>query len=302
MERRVLEDDELRTIKIKRNAEGGVEDVIDPLAENVEEEDELIIEIPETDEYDEDLVGLTPQQLKAELIRREQAEREAAQKRDELIAEGRARMEESDYDGAEPFFAQALLYDGESEEASRGLWAARTRNFTDDAPFYDEDTALEAAQSNEKTKAFLRERAGERLSAERERLQAEAAPLRERVSAGQNERRGAFEANRSYYFMRFSVFAASALLLLIGGAISASFLVKTTGSLPLICMIACFSLAALFLLGTLVFLRRLVVASRLCSANETLSSTQEGEAWEELEQKIDCLNLILNDDNFSEEE
>ena len=35
MERRVLEDDELRTIKIKRNAEGGVEDVIDPLAENV---------------------------------------------------------------------------------------------------------------------------------------------------------------------------------------------------------------------------------------------------------------------------
>ena len=51
-----------------------------------------------------------------------------------------------------------------------------------------------------------------------------------------------------------------------------------------------------------VFLRRLVVASRLCSANETLSSTQEGEALEELEQKIDCLNLILNDDNFSEEE
>ena len=35
MERRVLEDDELRTIKIKRNAEGGVEDVIDPLAENL---------------------------------------------------------------------------------------------------------------------------------------------------------------------------------------------------------------------------------------------------------------------------
>lgn len=304
MERRVLEEDELRTIKVKRNADGGIEDVIDPLAEGIKEEDELVIEIeePESDEYDEDLVGLTPEQMKAEILRREQAEKEARKKHDELLGEGQARLNEEDFEGAVPFFVQALLYDGESKEAKRGLWQARTRNFTDDKPFYEEETALEAAQSDGETKAYLRAQVGERLSADRAKLEEEAAPLRERVSEGQKKRRGAFQANRKYYLLRFSVFAIAAVLFLIGGGISASFLVRTTGSAPLICLICFAVLAVAAAIVALLFSRKLVVASRLCRANEKLSSTEEGATLELLERKLDCLKLVLDDDALSDEE
>lgn len=303
MERRVLEEDELRTIKVKRNAEGGIDDVVDPLAEDVGEDEELIIEIPEpeSDEYDEDLVGLTPEQLKAELARREQAEKEAMQKRDELIKEGQARLSEEDFEGAVAFFEQATLYDSESEEATRGLWLARTRNFTDDAPFYKEETALLVAQSDDQMKAFLREQVGERLSLKRAELEEQAAPLRERVAEGQNERRGAFQANRAYYLLRFSIFAVLAVAFAVGCAVSASFLVRTTGSAPLICLICFAALTLVSLIVTLLFSRKLVVANRLCRANERLSSTEEGAQLEELEQTLDCLKLVLDDHVLDEE-
>ena len=67
MEERLIDKDESRKIKIKHTAEG--EDVVDALApdgeeEAVEEEEtDYIVELPEEDEeYDEDLVGLTPSQ------------------------------------------------------------------------------------------------------------------------------------------------------------------------------------------------------------------------------------------------
>lgn len=297
MERRVLEEDELRTIKVKRNAEEGIDDVLDPLAEEGIEDEELIIEIPEpeSDEYDEDLVGLTPEQLKAELARREQAEREAMQKRDELIKEGQTRLSEEDFEGAIAFFEQAVLYDSESEEATRGLWLARTRNFTDDTPFYEEETALEVSQANDRTKAFLREQVGERLSVKRAELEAQAAPLREKVTEGQNARRGAFQENRKYYLLRFSIFTALAVAFAVGCAVSASYLVRTTGSAPLVCLICFAALTFVSLIVALLFSRKLVVAVRLCRANERLSSTEEGAKLEELERTLGCLKSVLDD-------
>ena len=86
MEERIIDNE--REIKIKRKR--GVIDAQDALAEDTEvqdEEEEVVLEFPDG-EYDEDLVGLTPAQLKEELARRERAKREALDAQTKLMAEG----------------------------------------------------------------------------------------------------------------------------------------------------------------------------------------------------------------------
>ena len=101
MEERIIED-EGRTIKVKRNALGGIEDATDGAAdgetsegasspESREDDVEFAVEFPE-EEYDEDMVGLTPSQLKKLQEERERARREAEEARDKLIAEGKKAL------------------------------------------------------------------------------------------------------------------------------------------------------------------------------------------------------------------
>ena len=65
MERRELDDEELKKIKVRRTAEGAIEDVIDELAKSEEfaQPEEVLIEVPEELEEDESFVDLTPAQV-----------------------------------------------------------------------------------------------------------------------------------------------------------------------------------------------------------------------------------------------
>lgn len=299
MERRVMDDEELRKIKIRRTQEGAIEDVTDALAspdapdETVEEED-VVLEFPEG-EYDEDLVGLTPSQLQKVLAQREKAAREAKEKHEELVAEAESYLAEKEYAEAESFFSQSLLYDPDSAQAKRGLWIARTKDFTDYEPFYSEENALELSQTDDETRAFVRERAGERLRAEREELEREAEPLIPLVTGKQEERRQAFGENRKYYLVRFSAFLAVFLVMLVAMGISASFFVRTTSSVPVVICSVCGALAAAALVLVVLYTRKLLVATRLCRENEKLSSTEEGAHLARLNARLDCLALILDD-------
>ena len=148
MEERIIAD-EGRTIKVKRNALGGIEDATDgtaPSADAPEEradaadDVEIDVDFPE-EEYDESLVGLTPSQLERARAERERARQEAERERDKLTAEGEKALAARDYDAAERFFSQALMYDGESVPAQKGVWESRTQGFTDDAPFFIPENA-----------------------------------------------------------------------------------------------------------------------------------------------------------------
>ena len=87
MEERIIED-EGRTIKVKKNAVGGIEDAVDDTAptegdtqnnaSDAEDEVEFAVDYPD-EEYDDDMVGLTPTQLKKAQEERERA-RERAEK------------------------------------------------------------------------------------------------------------------------------------------------------------------------------------------------------------------------------
>ena len=133
MEERILDKEEGRGIRIKRTLDGETDAV------EGTEDDEVAFEFPE--EYDESLAGMSQAQVDEELRRREKAREEALETFHSLLSEGNALLGEEKFEEAEEKFAQATVYDADSEEAALGLFAAATKNFTDTERLYSDDRA-----------------------------------------------------------------------------------------------------------------------------------------------------------------
>ena len=307
MEERIIED-EGRTIKVKRNALGGIEDATDgALPEGgtaegasspdagpggTEEDVEFAVDFPE-EEYDEDMVGLTPSQLKRAQEERERARREAEEARDKLIAEGKKALSSLDYAAAEKSFSQALTYDEESVEALLGVWESRTQGFTDDSPFFIEENAEKFARMPKEVRSFILERVGSRLQDARQGILEEMRPLKAAVEEAREARRGALDANKRYYLVRTAAFGIAAVLFLALMGVFSAFLLRTSGSWPAVCMAVFGGLALLCLIFLVVFLRGLVFALRLSHDNEKNEGTEDGRRLALLEREEHCLRLVL---------
>ena len=307
MEERIIED-EGRTIKVKRNALGGIEDATDgALPEGgtaegasspdagpggTEEDVEFAVDFPE-EEYDEDMVGLTPSQLKRAQEERERARREAEEARDKLIAEGKKALSSLDYAAAEKFYSQALTYDGESAEALLGVWESRTQGFTDDSPFFIEENAEKFAGMSEEVRSSILERVESRLQDARQGILEEMRPLKAAVEEAREARRGALDANKRYYLVRTAAFGIAAVLFLALMGVFSAFLLRTSGSWPAVCMAVFGGLALLCLIFLVVFLRGLVFALRLSHDNEKNEGTEDGRRLALLEREEHCLRLVL---------
>ncbi len=288
MEERIIDKDDERRIKVKRNGVGGIDDAVEESsgqAASEEFEEEVTFEIPKFDQTNEDLIGLSEQQMK-----------EAREERDKLFAEGERLLKKSAYAQAEPFFAQSLLYDPDYSRAKEALWICRTENFENLEAFYDLKRAEAISEADGKTKEFIRKHVGERLAADRREYEEAAAPLKKSVTAAQSERRAAFERNRKYYMVRVSAFITVFLAFLIAATVSAYYIVRTTSPIPIVLTIVFIALAAFALLFGILFSRKLFVAQRYCSTNEKLSSTEDGERLEYLLNRLECLALILDDE------
>ena len=223
MEERIIDDEEARLVKIKRTKKGVdvVEDGSDttteemlpaePLSEsdeqalNDEAVTDFLVEFQDDEDYDENLVGLTPSQIKEELERRERAKREAKENCEKLIASGKELLAQEKFEEAEEEFVSATFYDNENEEAHVLLWQARTKNYTEDEAYYDEDNAEEFTHAPQKAREDILIHDGEKLKAERIRLREEIAPLQEKVLNVREERREPLTANKNYYRLRLLV-------------------------------------------------------------------------------------------------
>ena len=302
MEERIIED-EGRTIKVKRNALGGIEDATDGAAdgetpegasspENREDDVEFAVEFPE-EEYDEDMVGLTPSQLKKLQEERERARREAEEARDKLIAEGKKALSSLDYAAAEKCFSQALTYDEESVEALFGVWESRTQGFTDDSPFFIGENAVKFAQMPEEVRSSILERVGSRLQDARQGILEEMRPLKAAVEEAREARRGALNDNKHYYLVRTAAFGIAAVLFLALMGVFSAFLLRTQGIWPVVGMAVSGGLAFVCLIFLVVYLRGLVFALRLSADNERNAGTEDGRRLQALEDEEYCLKLIL---------
>lgn len=155
MEERMIDDEYGRGVRLKKTKDGFV-DVTDELAQQEDSEqdvtwgneqeadvgEEIAFEFPvfEQDEDDEELVGLTPEEV-AELKRRR--EEEAAQKRAEyerICTEGGELLRSGSFKAAELKFEKALLLDDEATDASVGYWRAKTCDFAAPDVLVDEYT------------------------------------------------------------------------------------------------------------------------------------------------------------------
>lgn len=286
MEERIMDEDEMRGIKTQRGGDAPDE------AEEMPEYEPVADENVADGEYDEDLVGLTPSQLQEELERREKQRAEAHAESLRYRAEGEAAVQRKAYDEAAGYFEQSLSVEYD-EEVEALFWWARTRGLTSSDILFDRDAAEEFSEAGETTKKLVLDAFGEELRNARRVLSEEAEPLREQVRVGQEARRAPFIANRNYYRLRFFVSAVLTVLFAVGIGVSASFLLRTQSDLPTILMIVFGALTFVSVCFFLFFSRKLVVATRLCKANERLSSTEEGERLEELEDALACLDYVL---------
>ena len=298
MEERLIDKEDERLIRIKKKAEEtDAEDALAPEGEESEEgEEEVLVTLPEEDEeYDEDLVGLTPSALAKALARRKKAEEEAKAECDKLVAAAEEELSRGDFEKAASLYEQASCYPFADAKLIEGLWAARTKNFTDTAPFYNAEYAEDFSEHSDEAKALVRDKVGETLQKERAKLQQEEAELAPGVLAKQEERRQAFAQNRKYYGLRLISFAALLVLFAIATIISGSYIVRTLSITPVILTSVFGGLTFVSFVVALVFMRKFSGASKLCRMNGKLSSTEEGAHLEELREKLECLKLILED-------
>lgn len=287
MEERIVDKDDERLVRIKKTAEGET-DAVEDTGEDV------VFELPEGDEYDEDLVGLTPSQLQEELARRERLAREARERSLSLTEEGNALLAEGKFVEADDKLSEAVLLDGENEEAGRSLWLARTENFAKLSPLFEEDNATALSQS-EFQRRFVLERAGERLKAVRAEYEKEERELSPVVEEAMATRRVAFAANKKYFLIRFFAVFAAFVLCIVGAGVSAGFLYSTTSGTPVILCAVFGGLALIMLVLVIVFARKLLVAGRLCRANERLLSTEDGTRLSELRESLRSIALIFGE-------
>ena len=264
------------------------------LTDDGEEETVVELNVPEIDEKDEDLIGLSQEEYVERLKQRKLAEEEAKRERDAMLKEGESSLKKGDYTAAEGFFSQALVFDADCRRAHEGVWICRTKEFTETKVFYKKKYAREISGADEYTRAFVLKNIGERLQEERAQVEAEAAPLKERVETAQAERRESFRNNRNYYFARFCALFILFGLMLIGVGVSVHYINRTREMIPVFLAIAFGALALLFLVLWIVYIRKLLVAQRLCMANEKLSSTEDGARLKELLKQLEYLNLVLD--------
>ncbi len=271
----------------------------DPLKKGLEDEFVDIVQegLPEEGEgetYDEDLVGLTPTKLKAELDRRRAQEEKAQREKEKLLKGAAEKRLAGDFEAAGALYAQAALY-GDRELCEEGIFACKTKEYTDISCFEDRETAAELHSADPAVRAQVLAKVGGDLRKTLEEDTKEALPLREKVETGKNARRGAFVANRNYYLLRVGIALAVFVLFAVGCAVAGTYIVRTK-ELTAPILTAVFGGLSLISLGVAVFFSRgLFLGQKLVRDNEKLSSTEDGARLEVLAARIDALTLALSE-------
>ena len=288
MEERIIDDEYGRGIRLKKTKDGYV-DVTDELAENGEEtleaeqtDDEVAFAFPtfDTDEDDEDLVGLSPEEA-AELIKRKEEEAAARKAEyDSICAAGEKLLSEGSFKAAELQFEKALSLDEEAVAASVGYWRAKTSDFADPDVLVGEyaDASIESLEYDlglGAVEIIKREYKGafEKRYAE---LTAEEEPLAQAIEEKQVRRREIISARLKKSTVAF---LAVTLPMLVFLALGITFLVKNSQTLSdqyLVPMIIFLALLGVTFIAFIFVTNKWINDFRMRRANERLSETEEG--------------------------
>ncbi|MBR2374962.1 MAG: hypothetical protein IKA88_01605 [Clostridia bacterium] len=306
MEERIIDDEYGRGIRLKKTKDGYV-DATDELAEPETEEseaaetatDEIAFEFPvlETDEDDEDLVGLSPEEA---LALRQKKEAELAQRKadyEQLCKEGEELLQSGSFHASELKYEKALSLDEEATEASVGYWRAKTADFTQPDVLIDEyveagieslefDLGYEAAEIVKRDyRAVFEKRAKE--------LEAEEAPLAEEVEGKIQLRRGYLRARLKKAAIAFAVATVPMLVALILTVFFGLKNFTTPDSDYIVPTIALAGVTVVLFIVFAVFTNKFVNACRMYRANEKVASTEDGERLLYIRDKKELYQALL---------
>ena len=281
MEERLIDDEYGRGVRMKKTKDGYV-DVTDEALETEQESEEIAFEFPTmaTDEDDEAIAGLTPEQAAEVIRKREEESRIRKEAYDKTCAEGEALLAENDFAGAEKAYERALKLDDEAEEASVGYWRAKTANFTNP----DVLVAEYAESSIESLEFDLGYNATERikktyqkqLQARYEEICNEEAPLAQAVEKKQAKRREIIKARLSRATTAFIVATVPMVALLVLAIVFGGKMFSTpdnTYVLPTILLGVAFFVSFIVFM---VFTNKWLNVLRIRRANEKLTATEDG--------------------------
>ena len=316
MEERIIDDEYGRGIRLKKTKDGFV-DVTDELApetedgESVEEMgDEVAFEFPELeqDEVDEDLIGLTPEQL-AEKMR--QREEEIAGRKAEceiLCAEADALLGIEDYVMATEKYEEAtklVMVEEDEALASRarlGYWKARTENFTNPDEFVSDyiEYGVENFEYDVGYDAMMKIKAeyNDVLKKRMTELCDEEEPLCRSVKEKQEKRRTYLKERVKSRLLAFAL-ALIPMLAALGCALYFGLkLTSTPGNKYVMPTIVSAAVWFVLFLVFIIVSNNLINALRMRKANEHLDSTEEGERLVEIRNLKELYQFVLD---FGEE-
>ncbi len=284
MEERIIDDEYGRGIRLKKTKDGFV-DVTDELAENGEyEEDgeEIAFEFPvlETDEDDEDLVGLSPEEAIALRKQKEEAELQRQEDYKRACEEGDELLKSGSFKAAELKFEKALALDQIATDASVGYWRAKTLDFT--AP----DILVEeyAESGNESMEYDLGYEAVQRIKKQyhstfktrEEELEKEIAPLQEKVESAKAERRTILSARLKKSLAWFLGVTIPTIVLLVLTVVIGLKNFTTREDTFIVPTIVLGCVFVVFFIAFMVVTNKMLNVLRLRRANEKTGATEDG--------------------------
>lgn len=313
MEERMIDDEYGRGIRLKKTKDGFVdaEDELVPEtdgeeAQNSEEEMEISFEFPvlETDEDDEDLVGLSPEEAAA---LRKQKEELAAQRKaeyEQACKEGEELLQSGSFHAAELKYEKALALDEEAVEASVGYWRAKTSDFTQPDVLISEylESGIENLEYDlgysavdiikKKYRGVFAQRVAD--------LEAEEQPLAKTLEEKRINRQGYLSKRLKNAAIGFVISAIPFIAMLVLTVVFGLKNITTRESYVTQTVIAgACAVLAFIVFG--VFTNKFINSVRIYRANNRLSATEEGERLIELREYKELYEALLQGTEDGEE-
>ncbi len=296
MEERIIDDEKGRKVRLKKTEDGYVDVTDDEAADG----DEVEFEYPlfETDEDDEELAGLTPEEALALRKKREEEAAARLAEYEKLCQDGEKLLQDGDFAAAESVFEKALLLDGIATAASVGYWRAKTENFANPDVLIEEyvdagienleyDLGYEAVEQIKKDYGDVFKRRHDELSAEEE-------PLAKTVEENKLRRREILRPRLKKAWVWFVVAALPTLAFLITTVLYVfkNFTTPDNKYLPIT-----IGFGAAFAVAFVVFAvvsNRLINTRRIYKANEKTSATDEGVRLLEVQERKELYGALCS--------
>lgn len=305
MEERIIDDEYGRGVRLKKTKDGYV-DVTDELAEHEnaelsqeDEGEEIAFEFPEfaTDEDDEELATLTPEEAR-ELLRRREEEAKARQAEYEKdCQDGEELLATGSYHAAELKFEKALMLDDIAIRATVGYWRAKTADFTDPDVLADEyaEEGTDALEHDLGTQALqiIKQDYQSVFKNRVEKLQEEEKPLAQTVEEKREKRRVILHERLKHSTLAACLWSIPALVFLVFSIIFGVKNFSTKGDEFVVWTIVFIALFFVALIVEAFKANKAINDRRMYRANNRLRSTEEGKRLAELMAKRKFYEALL---------